>query len=79
MKHFDLVKCLSKTRLSSWNIAPLLNHRLLNLPWVGSGTRADFLGDVNTLFGRLKKRYQLSNVFALSLGFQVASFFGNLI
>ena len=78
MKHFDLVKCLSKTRLSSWNIAPFLDNRLLNFSWVSTGAGADLLGDINALFDRFKKRYQFSDVLALSLWFQVTCFLRDL-
>merc|ERR1712098_89113 len=63
---------LGEARLSSWHIAPLLDNRLLNLPWVGAGPGADLLGDVNTLLSRLKQGHQLGDVLALLLGLQVA-------
>merc|ERR1712098_641643 len=63
---------LGEARLSSWHITPLLDNRLLNLPWVGAGPGADLLGDVNTLLGRLKQGHQLGDVLALLLGLQVA-------
>ena len=69
---------LSQARLFSWNIAPLLDHRLLDLPWVGAGSGADLLGDVNTLLSGLEQRHQLGDVLALLLWLQVAGLLGNL-
>jgi len=66
---------LGQARLSSWNIAPLLDDWLLNLPGVGARSRADLLGDVDTLFSWLEQGNQLSDVLALLLGLQVASLF----
>jgi hypothetical protein len=79
MRYFDILICLSKTRLSSWYVTPFLDNRLLNLSWVGTGSGADFLRNVNTFFYGLKKRYQLGYVLANSLWFQVTGFFGNFL
>jgi len=63
---------LSKARLSGWDVTPLLDNRLLDLPWVRAGSGADLLGDVNTLLNGLEQRHQLGDVLALLLGLQVA-------
>jgi len=63
---------LSEARLSSWHITPLLDNRLLDLPWVGARPGADLLGDVNALLSGLEERDQLGDVLALLLGLQVA-------
>jgi len=71
---------LSKARLSGWDVTPLLDNRLLDLPWVRAGSGADLLGDVNTLLNGLEQRHQLGDVLALLLGLQVAGLlwdFGN--
>jgi len=68
---------LGKARFSSWDITPLLDNWLLDLPWVSAGPGADLLGDVNALLSRLEKRHQLGDVFALLLGLQVAGLLGN--
>jgi len=65
--------------LSSWYVTPFLYNGLLNFSWVGSGSGADFLWDVNTFFGWLKKRNQFSDVLADSLWFQVTGFFWNFL
>merc|ERR1712136_638723 len=73
MTRLDLFEIgLSKSCLSSWHVAPLLDNRLLDLPWVGTGPGADLLGDVNALLSRLKQGHQLGDVLALLLGLQVA-------
>merc|ERR1719187_3058656 len=63
---------LSKARLGSGDVTPLLDNGLLDLPWVGAGPGADLLGDVNALLGRLKQGHQLGDMLALLLGLQVA-------
>jgi len=68
----------SKTRLFSGYITPLLDYRLLDLPWVNAGPGADLLGDVNTLLSGLEQRHQLGDMFALLLWLQVAGLFRDL-
>jgi len=51
----DVSNSLGKTRLSSWDITPLLDNWLLDLPWVGAGPGAHLLGDVNAFLSRLKQ------------------------
>ena len=63
---------LGKAGLGSWHVAPLLDNRLLDLPWVGAGPGADFLGNVNALLSRLEERHQFGDVLALLLGLKVA-------
>jgi len=70
---------LSQARLLSWNVTPLLDHRLLDLPWVGAGPGADLLGDVNALLSWLEQGHQLGDVLALLLWLQVAGLLGNLL
>ena len=70
---------LSEARLSSWDIAPLLDHWLLDLPWVGARPRADLLGDVNALLSWLQKWHQLGDMLALLLGLQVAGLLWHLV
>ena len=73
MTRLDLFEIgLSKSRLSSWHVAPLLDNRLLDLPWVGAGPGADLLGDVNALLSRLEERHQFGDVLAFLLGLKVA-------
>jgi len=69
---------LGKARLGCGDITPLLNNRLLDLPWVGAGSGADLLGDVNALLSGLEQRHQLSDVLALLLGLQVAGLLRHL-
>merc|ERR1712136_440419 len=69
MTRLDLFEIgLSKSCLSGWHVAPLLDNRLLDLPWVGAGPGADLLGDVNALLSRLEERHQFGDVLALLLG-----------
>jgi len=69
---------LSEARLSSWDIAPFLDHWLLDLPWVGARPGADLLGDVNALLSWLQKWHQLGDMLALLLGLQVAGLLWDL-
>jgi len=69
---------LSEARLSSWHITPLLDNRLLDLPWVGARPGADLLGDVHTLLSWLQKWHQLGDMLALLLGLQVAGLLWDL-
>jgi len=70
--------CLGKARLCSWNVTPLLDDWLLDLPWVSTGPGAHLLWDVNTLLGRLEQWNQLGDVLALLLGLQVAGLLWHL-
>jgi len=63
---------LGKARLGSGDITPLLDHWLLDSPWVGAGPGADLLGDVDALLSGLEQGHQLGDVLALLLGLQVA-------
>jgi len=63
---------LGQARFGCWNVAPFLDNRLLDLPWVSAGPGAHLLRDVNTLLGRLEQWNQLGDVLALLLGLQVA-------
>jgi len=69
---------LGEARLGSWHIAPLLDNRLLDLPWVGARPGADLLGDVNALLSWLQKWHQLGDMLALLLGLQVAGLLWDL-
>jgi len=69
---------LGKARLGSGDITPLLDHWLLDLPWVGAGPGADLLGDVNALLSGLEQGHQLGDVLALLLGLQVAGLLWHL-
>jgi len=73
-----LAGCLSKTRLGSGDVTPLLDDRLLDLPWVRAGPGADLLGDVNALLSGLEQGHQLGDVLALLLGLQVAGLLWHL-
>jgi hypothetical protein len=69
----------SEARLCGWDVTPLLDDGLLDLPWVGSGPAADLLGDVDTLLLGLELWHQLGHMLALLLGLQVAGFLWNLL
>ena len=77
-KLFFRTNILSKARLSSWHVAPLLDNRLLDLPGVGAGPGADLLGDVHTLLSRLEEGHKLGDVLALLLGLKGASLLWHL-
>ena len=77
-KLFFRTNKLSKARLSSWHVAPLLDNRLLDLPWVGARPGADLLRDVNTLLSWLQKWHKLSDMLALPLRLKVASLLRHL-
>ena len=62
---------LSKSGLSSWYLAPLLDNWLLDLPWVGARPGADLLGDVNAFLSRLEQRHQFGDMLALLLGLKI--------
>jgi len=63
---------LGQARFGCWNVAPFLDNRLLDLPWVSAGPGAHLLRDVNTLLGRLEQWNQLGDVLAFLLWLQVA-------
>jgi len=63
----------------SGDVAPLLDDRLLDLPGVGAGPRADLLGDVHALLGLLQEGHQLGHVLASLLGLQVAGLLRDLL
>merc|ERR1719495_939725 len=65
-------------RLGSGDVTPLLDHWLLDLPWVGAGPGADLLGDVNALLSGLEQGNQLGDMLALLLGLRVASLLWDL-
>merc|ERR1719339_782642 len=60
--------CLCKARFLSWNVAPLFDDRLFDLPWVGSGSGADLLRDINTFLGGLKLGHEFGYMLTGSLG-----------
>jgi hypothetical protein len=70
---------LSKARFLRRNIAPLLDNGLLDLPGVGSGPGADFLGDIHALFLGLKLGHKFGDVLASSLGLQRTLFLGSIL
>jgi len=70
---------LSKARLSSGDITPLLDNRLLDLPGVGAGPGADLLRDVNALLSGLQEWDKLGDVLALLLGLQGAGLLWHLL
>ena len=74
----EMRNSLGKTRLSSWDITPLLDDWLLDLPGVGAGPGADLLGDVDALLSRLEQGHQLGDVLALLLGLKVTGLLRNL-
>merc|ERR1719481_2124573 len=72
-------KVLGKAGFFSRNIAPLLDNRLLDLPWVGPGPGADLLGNIHTLLGGLQLWHQLCHVLAGPLGLQGAFLLGGVL
>jgi len=70
---------LGETGLLSGDIAPLLDDRLLDLPWVGPGPGADLLGNIHTLLGGLQLGHQLRHVLAGPLGLQGALLLGGVL
>merc|ERR1719187_1967448 len=73
------MKGLKKARLFRWNVTPLLDNRLLHLPGVGSGSGADLLGNINTLFCGLQSGNQFCDMFAGSLWFQITLLLGLIL
>merc|ERR1712002_76555 len=72
-------KVLGKAGFFSMNIAPLLDNRLLDLPWVGPGPGADLLGNIHTLLGGLQLGHQLRHVLAGPLGLQGTLLLGGVL
>jgi len=70
---------LSKARFLRRDIAPLLDHRLLHLPWVGPGPGADLLGYIHTLLGRFQLGHKLGDMLAGPLGLQITLFLGGIL
>jgi len=70
---------LSKTRLLGGDIAPLLDHGLLDLPGVGPGPGADLLGDIHALLGGLQLGDKLGHVGTGPLGLEGAFFLGSIL
>jgi len=75
----DICKYLGKARLLRRNVTPFLDHRLLDLPGVGSGPGAHLLGNINTLLSRCQLGYKFGDMFASSLGLQVTFFLGGIL
>jgi hypothetical protein len=72
-------ECLSQTGFLTWDIAPFLDNGLLDRSWVGSGSGADLLGNINTLFCGLKFGNQFGDVLAGSLWLQSTLFHGSIL
>merc|ERR1719374_214913 len=61
------------------DVAPFLDHRLLDLPGVGSGPGADLLGDIDALLSGLELGDKLGHVGTGSLGLKRALFLGGIL
>ena len=72
-------ECLSQTGFLTWDIAPFLDNGLLDRSWVGSGSGADLLGNINTLFCRLQFGNQFGDMFACSLRLQITLLLGLIL
>merc|ERR1712096_248302 len=70
---------LSKSRLFCGYITPFLDNRLLYLSWVGSGSGADLLGNINTLLSGTKLGDKLGNMSTGSLGLKATFFLGGIL
>merc|ERR1719397_845380 len=70
---------LSKARLLSGNVAPLLDDGLLDLPGVSPGPGADLLGHVHALLGGLQLGNQLGHVLASPLGLKATLLLGGVL
>merc|ERR1719249_55837 len=70
---------LSKARLLRGNVAPLLDYGLLDLPWVGPGPGADFLGHIHALLGGLQLGNQLGHMLASPLGLKATLLLGGVL
>lgn len=73
------ISCLGQAGLLGGHVTPLLDDWLLDLSWVGSGSGADLLGDIDALLLGLEEGNQLGDVLARSLGLQVTVFFWDLL
>merc|ERR1711863_234673 len=74
-----IVRCLGQTRLLGWDVAPLLDDGLLDLPWVGSGPGADLLGNIHTLLSWGQLGDQLGDVLTGPLGLQRTLLLGGVL
>merc|ERR1719397_1259310 len=70
---------LSKARLLRWNIAPLLDDGLLDLPGVGPGPGAHLLGHVHALLGGLQLGNELGHMLASPLGLKATLLLGGVL
>jgi len=70
---------LSQTRFLRRNITPFLDHRLLDLPWVGPGPGAHLLGHVHTLLSGGELGDQLGHVLASTLRLQATFLLGGIL
>merc|ERR1719397_1779639 len=70
---------LSKARLLSGNVAPLLDDGLLDLPGVGPGPGADLLGHVHALLGGLQLGNKLCHMLASPLGLKATLLLGGIL
>merc|ERR1711863_162044 len=74
-----IVRCLGQTRLLGWDVAPLLDDGLLDLPWVSSGPGADLLGNIHTLLSWYQLGDQLGDVLTGPLGLQRTFLLGGVL
>merc|ERR1719397_593007 len=70
---------LSKARLLSGDVAPLLDDGLLDLPGVGPGPGADLLGHVHALLGGLQLGNKLGHMLASPLGLKATLLLGSVL
>ena len=56
--------CLGQSGFLGWDVAPLLDDGLLDLPGVGTGSGADLLGDIHALLLGLEQGNKLGDVLA---------------
>merc|ERR1719481_1832637 len=70
---------LCKPGLLRGDVAPLLDHRLLHLPWVGPGPGADLLGYIHTLLSGGELGHQLGHMLAGPLWLQATLFLGGIL
>merc|ERR1711863_34702 len=74
-----IVRCLGQTRLLGWDVAPLLDDGLLDLPWVGSGPGADLLRNIHTLLSWGQLGDQLGDVLTGPPGLQRTLLLGGVL
>merc|ERR1719283_636339 len=72
-------KVLGKAGFLSRDIAPLLDDRLLDLPWVGPGPGADLLGNIDALLGGLQLGHKLGDMLAGPLGLKSTLLLGGVL